>query len=164
MAPGSAAVAALAAAVGLLTPDADYLDRRAIPWVVGAVDLLVAGRVLNPPTAAGGQELATGAWLAFGGAIAMAVGAISASAACRSRSRSRGATGASASPPSITGPRQPRPAGPWRAEQIARHPDTEGSEGLMPLVHEVGLQTGALSGPRTTGWRSSAVDRRPRAE
>jgi len=70
------AVAGLAAAVGLLTPDADYLDRRAIPWVVGAVFVLVLAELLNPPPTAGGQELATGAWLAFGGAIVMAVGAI----------------------------------------------------------------------------------------
>ncbi len=70
------AVAALAAAVGLLTPDADYLDRRAIPWVVGAVFVLVLAELLNPPPTAGGQELATGAWLAFGGAIVMAIGAI----------------------------------------------------------------------------------------
>ena len=70
------AVAGLAAAVGLLTPDADYLDRRAMPWVVGAVFVLVLAELLNPPPTAGGQELATGAWLAFGGAIVMAIGAI----------------------------------------------------------------------------------------
>jgi len=70
------AVAGLAAAVGLLTPDADYLDRRAIPWVVGAMFVLVLAELLNPPPAAGGQELGTGAWLAFAGAIVMAIGAI----------------------------------------------------------------------------------------
>ena len=70
------AVAGLAAAVGLLTPDADYLDRRAIPWVVGAVFVLVLAELLNPPPTAGGQELAIGAWLAFAGAIVMAIGAI----------------------------------------------------------------------------------------
>ena len=70
------AVAGLAASVGLLTPDADYLDRRAIPWVVGAMFVLVLAELLNPPPAAGGQELGTGAWLAFAGAIVMAIGAI----------------------------------------------------------------------------------------
>ena len=70
------AVAGLAAAVGLLTPDADYLDRRAIPWVVGAMFVLILAELLNPPPAAGGQELGTGAWLAFAGAIVMAIGAI----------------------------------------------------------------------------------------
>ena len=70
------AVAGLAAAVGLLTPDADYLDRRAIPWVVGAMFVLVLAELLNPPPAAGGQELGTGAWLVFAGAIVMAIGAI----------------------------------------------------------------------------------------
>ena len=49
------AVAGLAAAVGLLTPDADYLDRRAIPWVVGALFVLVLAELLNPPPAAGGR-------------------------------------------------------------------------------------------------------------
>jgi hypothetical protein len=70
------AVAALVGAVGLLTPDADYLDRRALPWVVGAAVILVATEVINPPPTAGGQELGTGAWLAFAGALVMAVGTL----------------------------------------------------------------------------------------
>ena len=70
------AVAGIAAAVGLLTPDADYLDRRAVPWVVGATFVLVVAEVLNPPPAAGGQDLAIGAWLAFAGAIVMVIGAL----------------------------------------------------------------------------------------
>ncbi len=70
------AVAAIVAAVGLLTPDADYLDRRAVPWVVGATLVLVAAQVLNPPPAAGGRDLEIGAWLAFGGSIAMVIGAL----------------------------------------------------------------------------------------
>ena len=37
-------VAALAAAVGLLTPDAEFLDRRAVPWIVGATVVLAAAR------------------------------------------------------------------------------------------------------------------------
>ncbi len=70
------AVAALAAAVGLLTPDADYLDRRAVPWIVGATLVVVATQVLNPPPTAGGQEREIGLWLAFAGAVVMAVGAV----------------------------------------------------------------------------------------
>ncbi len=30
------AVAAVSGAVGLLTPDADYVDKRLLPWIVGA--------------------------------------------------------------------------------------------------------------------------------
>ena len=70
------AVAAIAAAIGLLTPDVEYLDRRALPWIVGATVVLVLAEVLDPPPVAGGLELATGAWLAFGGALVMAVGAV----------------------------------------------------------------------------------------
>jgi hypothetical protein len=70
------ALAALAGAVGLLTPDADYLDRRALPWLVGAAVIIVATEVINPPPAAGGQELGIGAWLAFAGALVMAVGTL----------------------------------------------------------------------------------------
>jgi hypothetical protein len=70
------AIAALVAAVGLLTPDVDYLDRRALPWIVGATVVLVVTELLNPPPPAGGQELGTGAWLALAGAVAMAVGAV----------------------------------------------------------------------------------------
>lgn len=70
------AIGALVAAVGLLTPDAEYLDRRALPWLVGATLVLVVTELLNPPPPAGGQDLGTGAWLAFAGSAAMAVGAV----------------------------------------------------------------------------------------
>jgi len=70
------AIAAIVAGVGLLTPDVDVLDRRLLPWIVGATVVLVATALLNPPPGAGGQELGTGAWLAFGGAVAMLIGAV----------------------------------------------------------------------------------------
>jgi hypothetical protein len=70
------AVAAIAASVGLLAPDAEYLDRRAVPWIVGAVVVLVVAEVLDPPPVAAGQELGTGAWLAFGGALLMVLAAV----------------------------------------------------------------------------------------
>jgi hypothetical protein len=70
------AVAGIAAAAGLLTPEADILDRRALPWLVGATVVVVATEVLNPPPIAGGQELGTGAWLAFAGALVMALGTV----------------------------------------------------------------------------------------
>ncbi len=63
-------------AIGLLTPDVDYLDRRALPWIVGAALVVVATQLLNPPPGAGGQELGTGAWMTFAGAVAMALGTL----------------------------------------------------------------------------------------
>lgn len=124
------AVAGLAAAVGLLTPDADYLDRRAIPWVVGAVFVLVLAELLNPPPTAGGQELATGAWLAFGGAIVMAVGAIlslgrvSFAVAVEGRDRRQRVAAVDHRPPTTeTG------APVARSSTSLLHPHTEDSEG-----------------------------------
>ena len=70
------AVAAVSGAVGLLTPDADYVDKRLLPWIVGATFVLVLAALLNPPPAAGGQDLGTGAWLGFGGAILMVLGTV----------------------------------------------------------------------------------------
>jgi hypothetical protein len=70
------AVAALAAAVGLLAPDAEYLDRRALPLIAGALVVLVAAQLLDPPPAAGEQSLATGAWLAAAGAVLAALGTV----------------------------------------------------------------------------------------
>jgi len=70
------AVAALVGAIGLLSPDVDYLDGRALPWIVGAALVVVATQLLNPPPGAGGQELGTGAWMAFAGAVAMTLGTL----------------------------------------------------------------------------------------
>ena len=62
------AVAALVGAVGLLTPDVDYVDRRLLPWIVGAAFVLVAAQLLDPPPRSPRQDLGTGAWLALAGA------------------------------------------------------------------------------------------------
>jgi hypothetical protein len=70
------AVAGLVLAVGLLTPDAELIDRSALPWIVGALFVVVAVELINPPPAAGGQHLGTGAWLSFAGAVAMVAGAV----------------------------------------------------------------------------------------
>ncbi|RKQ87612.1 hypothetical protein C8N24_5637 [Solirubrobacter pauli] len=70
------AVAGVVGAVGLLTPDADYLDKRALPWIVGAAFVLVAAQVLDPPPAAAELDLGTGAWLSLAGALLMVVGAV----------------------------------------------------------------------------------------
>jgi hypothetical protein len=73
---GSLAVAALVIAVGQLMPDLEYIDRRRLPVVVLAIAVIVAAEIINPPPAAGGQDPATGAWLAFGAAVLMFVGAV----------------------------------------------------------------------------------------
>jgi hypothetical protein len=70
------AVTALVIAVGLLTPDLEYLERRWLPAVVLGVVLLVAAGVVNPPPAAGDQDPATGAWIAVGSALVMLAGAV----------------------------------------------------------------------------------------
>ena len=72
----SLAVAALVIAVGQLIPDLEYIERRRLPVVVLAVAVLVAAEIIDPPPAAGGQDPASGAWIAFGAAILMFVGAV----------------------------------------------------------------------------------------
>lgn len=70
------AVTALVIAVGQLAPDLDYLERRWLPAVVLAIALLVAAEMVDPPPAAAGEDLGAGAWLAFGAAVVMFVGAV----------------------------------------------------------------------------------------
>jgi hypothetical protein len=69
------AVAALVAAAGLLI-DAEYLDRRALPWIVGAAFVVVAAELINPPPVASGQDLDLGAWLAFAATLVMIGGTV----------------------------------------------------------------------------------------
>jgi hypothetical protein len=73
---GALAVTALVIAVGQLAPDLDYLERRWLPAVVLAIALLVAAEMVDPPPAAGGEDLGAGAWLAFGAAVAMFIGTV----------------------------------------------------------------------------------------
>ena len=73
---GSLAVAALVIAIGLLIPELEYVERRWLPAVVLAVAVLVAAEIIDPPPAAGGQDPASGAWIAFAAAIVMFVGAV----------------------------------------------------------------------------------------
>jgi hypothetical protein len=73
---GALAVVAFAIAMGQLVPDVDYADRRWLPAVVLAIAVLVAAEIINPPPAAGGQDPATGAWIAFGAAVVMFIGAV----------------------------------------------------------------------------------------
>jgi hypothetical protein len=70
------AVAGAVCAAGLLVPDAEYLDRRALPWIVGATFVVVAIELVNKPPVAHGLDLGTGAWLSFAGAVMMLVGAV----------------------------------------------------------------------------------------
>jgi hypothetical protein len=73
---GSLAVTALVIAVGQLIPDLEYVERRWLPAVVLAVAVLVAAEIVDPPPAAGGEDPATGAWIAFGSAVLMFVGTV----------------------------------------------------------------------------------------
>jgi hypothetical protein len=70
------AVAAVVGAVGLLTPDAEYLDKRALPWIVGAAFVIVVAQVLDPPPVAAEQDLGIGAWLGLAGTLLMVGGAV----------------------------------------------------------------------------------------
>ena len=70
------AVTALVIALGQLVPDIEYVDRRYLPVVVLATAVLVAAEIINPPPAAGGQDPAIGAWMAFGAAVVMFIGAV----------------------------------------------------------------------------------------
>jgi hypothetical protein len=70
------AVAGLIAAVGLVAPDLEYVERRHVPWIVGATFVLVAFELLDPPPAATGSDLKSGAWLALGAAVVMVLGAV----------------------------------------------------------------------------------------
>jgi hypothetical protein len=73
---GSLAVIALAIAVGQLIPDLEYVERRWLPAVVLAVAVLVAAEIVDPPPAAGGEDPASGAWIAFGSALVMFAGTV----------------------------------------------------------------------------------------
>jgi len=70
------ALAALVVAAGQLVPDLGFGERRWLPAIVVAVTLLVAAELVDPPPAAGGEELEQGAWLAFAAALVMLAGAV----------------------------------------------------------------------------------------
>jgi hypothetical protein len=67
---------ALVIAIGELLPDVEVGDRRWLPAIVLGVAVLVAAEIINPPPAAGGQDPASGAWIAFGAAIVMFIGTV----------------------------------------------------------------------------------------
>jgi hypothetical protein len=70
------AVAALVIAAGLLVPDIDIIDRRWLPWIVGAAFVLVVNQLLAPGAVLDELELGTGIWLALAGTVVMALGAL----------------------------------------------------------------------------------------
>jgi CDP-diglyceride synthetase len=70
------AVAALIVATGQLVPDVEWGERRWLPVIVLAVAVLVAAELVDPPPAAGAEQLEQGAWLAFAAALVMLAGAV----------------------------------------------------------------------------------------
>jgi hypothetical protein len=70
------ALAALVVAAGQLVPDLGWGERRWLPMIVVAVAVLVAAELVDPPPAAGAEELEQGAWLAFAAALVMLAGAV----------------------------------------------------------------------------------------
>jgi hypothetical protein len=70
------AIAAFVAALGLITPAVDLIDRRFVPWIVGAAFVLVADQLLRPPVALDNADLGIGAWMALAAVVVMALGAV----------------------------------------------------------------------------------------
>jgi hypothetical protein len=70
------AILALLTAVGSFAPEIGYVERRWLPPLVLAVAVLVAAEILDPPPTAIGEDPGTGAWLAFGAAVVMLIGAV----------------------------------------------------------------------------------------
>jgi hypothetical protein len=70
------AIAALMAAVGLIVPAVDLVERRYIPWIVGAALVLVANYLIAPPGTLESGDIGTGAWMAFAATVVMAIGAV----------------------------------------------------------------------------------------
>jgi hypothetical protein len=68
------AIAAFVAAIGLLTPSVDYVDRRLVPWIVGAALVLVANQLVAP--AVSYDTNGTGAWMALAATVVMVLGAV----------------------------------------------------------------------------------------
>lgn len=68
------AIAAFIAAVGLIVPAVDLVDRRWLPWIVAVVAVLIVNELIAPVRSLGKPGL--GAWMAFGAAIVMAIGTL----------------------------------------------------------------------------------------
>jgi hypothetical protein len=70
------AIAAFIGALGLITATVDYVDRRYIPWIVGAAFVLIANQIIQPTVGLDTGDLGTGAWVAFASTIVMVLGAV----------------------------------------------------------------------------------------
>lgn len=70
------AIAALVAAAGLLIPDVDYVDRRVLPWIVGAAAVLVINVLLSPGAVLEDADYETGIWVALAAVVVMILGAL----------------------------------------------------------------------------------------
>jgi hypothetical protein len=70
------AVVAVLAAAGAVAPDLAYVERRWLPLLVLVVAVLVAAEIIDPPPAAADLSADTGAWIAFGAAVVMLLGAV----------------------------------------------------------------------------------------
>ena len=91
------ALGALLVAAGLIAPELAALDRRRLAPLALLALVIVASQIINPPPAAGNEQIEEGGWLGLAGALLMAAGALLPSRACASRSPSRGGTRAGAS-------------------------------------------------------------------
>ena len=69
------AVAAIATAVGMLLPDSAVIERRWLPVIAAIALVVVVSQLLDPPRGIDGDR-DTGAWLALGSALLLAVGTL----------------------------------------------------------------------------------------
>jgi hypothetical protein len=70
------ALGSIAAGLGLISQEAEFIEGRFLPGAVAAVAIIVASQIIDPPPAAPGQDPDTGAWLALGATLAMCAGAL----------------------------------------------------------------------------------------
>lgn len=69
------ALAALAAAVGILLPDSPVVERHWLPVIVALAAVIVGSQILDPPPGVDGDP-DTGAWLALGAALVLCAGTL----------------------------------------------------------------------------------------
>jgi hypothetical protein len=70
------AIASICIAVALVVPELPGPEPRLLPWLVGALVVVIAAELINPPPTVAVTRLGAGAWMAFGAACVMAVGAV----------------------------------------------------------------------------------------
>jgi hypothetical protein len=69
-------VLGLFGALGSLAPELAYVERRWVPAIVLATAVLIGAEIVDPPPAAATLHATTGAWIGFGAAIVMLLGAV----------------------------------------------------------------------------------------